>query len=175
MASLSLAQSTSTPRSPPRSPPTSRRASWLARAKADAPLELASSDSEDDDTRAKRRRTDDVEAATRRRHLCHLFVRCRRRGRRQAEGMRPRGAPGMRQAPRRRVRPRRMPVSRERVPDAAGIGRYPRDRGSRAPRIEPQDSRSTRPWMPSPTCTGARRRTAALSCPGRRPTGRRLD
>ena len=31
--------------------------------KADAPLELASSDSEDDDTRAKRRRTDDVEAA----------------------------------------------------------------------------------------------------------------
>ena len=31
--------------------------------KADAPLELASSDSEDDDTRTKRRRTDDVEAA----------------------------------------------------------------------------------------------------------------
>ena len=30
--------------------------------KADAPLELASSDSEDDDTRAKRRRTDGVEA-----------------------------------------------------------------------------------------------------------------
>ena len=31
--------------------------------KSDAPLELASSDSEDDDTRTKRRRTDDVEAA----------------------------------------------------------------------------------------------------------------
>jgi ribosomal protein S27AE len=31
--------------------------------KSDAPLELASSDSEDDDTRAKRRRTDGVEAA----------------------------------------------------------------------------------------------------------------
>ena len=31
--------------------------------KADAPLELASSDSDDDNTHAKRRRTDDVEAA----------------------------------------------------------------------------------------------------------------
>ena len=38
--------------------------------KADAPLELASSDSEDDDTRAKRRRTDDVEAATGGGHPC---------------------------------------------------------------------------------------------------------
>ena len=63
MASLSTAIDVDAVEEPAQVSPDESPRILAGTGKADAPLELASSDSEDDDTRAKRRRTDGVEAA----------------------------------------------------------------------------------------------------------------